>query len=120
MRTMPQSSHCSICPPSAAVRQSSIALITRRSTRPMWPASGGRHDLQPQPVEGAWRLRDDLARDLGIARRGREIVVAEQHLDDADVGAVLQKVGGKAVPQRVHRYPLAKARGLAGGPAGRI
>ena len=30
----------------------------------------------------------------------------QQHLDDADVGAALQKMGGKAVAQRVHRTRL--------------
>ena len=34
--------------------------------------------------------------------------MAEQHLDDADVGAALQQMGGEAVPQRVHRHPLVK------------
>jgi hypothetical protein len=32
--------------------------------------------------------------------------VPEQHLDDADVGVLFQQVGGKAMPQRVHRHPL--------------
>jgi hypothetical protein len=33
-RTRPQSAQASVCPPSAAVRHSSMALITRRSMRP--------------------------------------------------------------------------------------
>ena len=38
MRTSPHAVQRSTWPPSAAVRHSSMALITRRSTRPRWPA----------------------------------------------------------------------------------
>jgi len=33
---------------------------------------------------------DRMGRDLRVARRRRQIVVAEQNLDDPDVGSVLQ------------------------------
>ena len=79
--------------------------------------SGGRHDLQRQPVERALRTPDQAVRDARVARRARQVGVTQQHLDDADVGAVLQQVGGEAVPQRVHRHPLRKAGGDAGGAA---
>jgi hypothetical protein len=36
--------------------------------------------------------------------------VAEQRLDDANVGAALQQVGGKAVPQSMYGDALAEAR----------
>ncbi|MCY1306043.1 hypothetical protein D9M70_558760 [compost metagenome] len=36
----------------------------------------------------------------------------EQDLDDPDVGAVLQKMGGEAVPQRVRSDPLGDVGGL--------
>jgi hypothetical protein len=41
-------------------------------------------------------------------------------LDDANVGPALQKVGGKAVPQRVGGHTLADPRLLARGAAGRL
>ena len=41
------------------------------------------------------RLADRFGRNLGIARRARQAGVAEQHLDDADVGSVLQKMVAK-------------------------
>ena len=69
----------------------------------MAAASGRRrHHHQGQPVERAGGPRDGRAGDLGVAGGGREVAVAEQHLDDADVGAALQQVGGEAVPQGVH------------------
>ena len=80
--------------------------------------SGGRRDLQPQPVERARRPADRAGRDLGVARRGLQVAVAEQGLDDADVGAALQQMRGEAVPQRVHRHPLVQPGCGAGGAAG--
>ena len=44
---------------------------------------------------------DHLRRDGGVAGGGIDSGVAEQHLDDADIGAVLQQVSGEAVPQRL-------------------
>ena len=46
--------------------------------------------------------------------------MAEQHLDDADVGAVLQQMGGEAVPQRVDRHALVEPGGGARRAAGRM
>src|SRR3546814_6409144 len=69
------------------------------------PRSGGRYHLQAQPVEWALGPSDQPVRDLGVARRGRQVGVTEQDLDDPDVGAVLQQVRGEAVPERVHRRP---------------
>ena len=37
----------------------------------------------------------------------------EQDLDDPEVGAALQQVGGEAVPQGVNSHMLAQPRGLA-------
>ena len=59
--------------------------------------SGGRHDLQPETVERARRLADGPGRNPSIARRALQIGVTEQNLDDADVGPVLQQMGGEAV-----------------------
>ena len=52
--------------------------------------SAGRHDLQTKPVKRTWRVADGLGGDLGVARRAGQAGVAEQHLDDAHVGPVLQ------------------------------
>lgn len=64
--------------------------------------SARRYYLDVQPVEQARCAPDEAVRDLGIAPRRGQIVVAEQHLDNANVGAVLQQMRGEAVPER-HR-----------------
>ena len=46
--------------------------------------------------------------------------MAEQHLDDADIGAVLEQMRGEAVPERVDRHPLVDAGGGPRRAAGRI
>jgi hypothetical protein len=56
-----------------------------------------------------WRVADGLGGDLGVARGAGQAGVAEQHLDDAYVGPVLQQMRREAVPQRVDRYLLAQA-----------
>ena len=52
--------------------------------------------------------------------RGVELGMAEQHLDDADVGVLFQQVGGKAVPERVRRHSLLDPGGLGGGMDGTV
>jgi hypothetical protein len=69
--------------------------------------STGRHDLQDEPIERTDGSADHVVRHLGVAGGGREIVVPQQHLDDADISARFQQVGGEAVPQGVHSHPLA-------------
>ena len=46
-------------------------------------------------------LAQDLGGDLGIKRGGLKLLVAEQHLDHADIHLLFEQVGGEAVPQRV-------------------
>src|SRR5215207_11311954 len=53
--------------------------------------------------------------DAGVKRGGVELGVAEERLDHADIDALLEQVGGKAVPQRVRRHALVDPRGLGGG-----
>jgi hypothetical protein len=36
--------------------------------------------------------------------------VTEQHLDDADVDAAFQQMGGEAVPQHMHAHSLVEPR----------
>ncbi|MND06620.1 hypothetical protein D3C83_280980 [compost metagenome] len=46
--------------------------------------------------------------------------MAEQHLDDADVGILFEQVGGEAVPQCMRRDPLLDPSGVGGGMNGAI
>src|ERR1700693_2525087 len=108
-----QSSQRAAWPPSAAVRQLSIADITLSWPRLTCPAlalrhagpwrrkisatstagrdteggvSGGGSHLGEQQVERTGDLADRLDGDTSVERRGVELLVTEQHLDDADVG----------------------------------
>ena len=50
-----------------------------------------------QAIERAGGAGDDIGRNAGIDRRRRQPAMAEQHLDDADIGAGFEQVGGEAV-----------------------
>src|SRR3954447_6053772 len=63
----------------------------------------------PQEVERAGHLADRVDRDAGVKRRRVELLVSEQNLDDADIGLLLQEMGGKAVAQGVNADPLGDA-----------
>src|SRR5438132_5210258 len=54
-----------------------------------------------EPVERTGHTTDRGGGDAGVKRRGVELGVTEQHLDDADVGVLFQGMGGEAVPQRM-------------------
>src|SRR3954466_2045139 len=99
------------CPPRAAVRQRSIALITLIWPRLRWPAWAARQAApwrwkmsatssdgrltaavssvrprlvlrsKPDPVEGAHDSADGAGGDAGIERGGLELGMAEQDLD---------------------------------------
>lgn len=60
--------------------------------------SAGRNDLQSQPVKRTRGLADRFGGNLGVACRASQAGMAEQHLDDTNVGAVLEKMGRKTVP----------------------
>src|SRR5690606_22633866 len=47
-----------------------------------------------------------LARHVGIDLRGREVAMAEQQLDQPQVGAVVQEVGCEGMPETVGRQLL--------------
>src|SRR6516165_1863577 len=135
MRLWPQSSQRSTCPPSAAERHCSIADMTFSWPRLTWPAWEARQagprwrkmsatstvgrgnsralagHLQ-QNIERAGHLAERVDGDAGIESRRIELLVSEQNLDDADIGLLLQEVGGKAVTQRMN----ADALGDAGTP----
>src|SRR5246500_5163816 len=132
MRRWAQASQRSTCPPTAAVRQRSIADMTLSWPRLTWPAwearqagprwrkmsatsTAGRDNGRasaghlPQEVERARHLADRADRDAGVKRRRVEFLVSEQNLDDADVGLLLQKMRGKAVPQGMNADALGDA-----------
>src|SRR6266568_6312202 len=145
-----QSSQRATWPPRAAVRQFSIADITFSCSRLTWPALALRHagprsrkisatskagrdtsasasagrpdllELERDVLQRAHDLTDRLGGDAGIERRGVELGVTEQHLDDADIDVLLEQVGGKAVPQGVQRDALVDLRQLGCSMAGAI
>src|SRR5580704_18981751 len=116
MTSLAQSSQRATCPPSAAVRQLSIADITFNWPRLTWPAlarrhagpwprkmsatssdgrdtcraSGGRFggllELGRDAIERAHDLPDGLGGDAGIERRGVELGVPQQDLDHSNIG----------------------------------
>src|SRR5450755_2454995 len=124
-------------PPSAAVRQLSIADITLSWPRPTWPALARRHagpwprkmsatssdgrdtraasggwlsallELARNAIVWAHDLSDSLGGDAGVERRGVELGVPQHDLDPSDVGVLLQKMRRKAVTKRVRRHLLA-------------
>src|SRR5262249_1027338 len=63
-------------------------------------------------------LAERLEGDTGVERGRIELLVAEQHLDYADVRLLLEQVCGEAMPQRVQRDGLVDLghhrRGVAG------
>src|SRR6516225_9605504 len=149
MRACAQSSQRSTWPPSAEVRQLVIADITFNWARLAWPAltfrqaapwarktsapsrggramrpwSGGRRsarEIDAEPLERALDVADRADGDAGVERRRLELRVAEQHLDHANVDALLEQMGGEAVPQRVRRDALGDARQILGGGDGAI
>ncbi len=58
-------------------------------------------------MEAIVRFLDALLVDMRVDLRGRDVGVAEHFLDDAQVAAVVEEVGGKTVPQRVRGDDLA-------------
>src|ERR1700704_723674 len=142
-----QSSQRATCPPSAAVRQFSIADITFNWPRLTWPALARRHAgpwprkmsatsserrdkccasgwrlglRQRDAVERAHDLLDRLGGDARVERRGVELGVPEQDLDHPDIDVLLEQMGGEAVPQRMHGYRLTDPGHLGCGVTGTI
>src|SRR5215470_7006589 len=63
----------------------------------------------PQEVERAGHLADRADGDAGVKRRRVKFLVPEQNLDDANVGLLLQEMGGEAVSQRMNADTLGDA-----------
>src|SRR5438128_12668713 len=73
----------------------------RRATAWLHPGSWAPFGQRRKPVE---RAGDRSARGVGntrVKRRGVELGMAEEHLNDADVGVLFQQMRSKAVPQRM-------------------
>ena len=58
------------------------------------------------PMEPLMDVPQPLVGDVGVDLGGRHVLVAQQLLDAAEVGAVGQKVGGVGVAQGVGRHLL--------------
>jgi len=69
--------------------------------RRVFPAFLGLLARLRQQVERALDGRDRAGGDARVARRGVELVVTQECLDDADIDAALEQVGRKAVAKRV-------------------
>ena len=85
---------------------------TSSTGRDMADASGRRCFAHVQQLERGLDLADHVERDPGIARCGLDVTMAKQVLDHADVDALLQEMGGKAMPERVHRHRFVEASGI--------
>ena len=70
-------------------------------------------------IEGARRAGDQVRGDMCIARRRRQVGMAEQRLNDANVDASLQEMGGETVPQRMRGDGLVDP-GLLSRPAASV
>src|SRR5438552_7981930 len=140
MRVWAQSSQRSTWPPSAAVRQVSIADITRSWARLTCPtlslrqASPWRRKISAtssfgrlmtgelrwrwlgdlQSFKRAFDLSDRIGRDPSIASRGVNMPMPEQVLNHPNIDALLQEVGGKTVPQSMDRDRLIQPCGVSG------
>src|SRR5260370_24666777 len=62
-----------------------------------------------QNIERARHLAARADGDAGGKRRRIELLVSEQHLDDPDIGLLVQETGGKAVPQGMNTHALGNA-----------
>src|ERR1700686_3542119 len=72
--------------------------------------SGRRRVFHVQAFERALDLSDYIQRNPRIARRCRDLAMAEQILDHPDVDALLQQMGREAMSQRVHADRGGEAR----------
>ena len=66
-------------------------------------------DQSPDQELATDHLTQDLGGNMGIEGGRLELLVAEQHLDHADIHLLFEQVGGEAVPQRMHRDLLVDA-----------
>src|SRR5437867_2691333 len=70
--------------------------------------------VRTEPVQRTLHRLEVFAGDTRVADGRFDGAVTQQHLDDAEVGTSLQKMGGKTVAQSVRRHPLLDAGGVRG------
>src|SRR5215468_789247 len=131
MRACEHFSQRRTCPPSAAVRQLSIADITLSCSRLTWPALASRHagpcarkmsaswtagrdaasggrrgrlEGFDQMIERAYHLTQRIGRNPRVERRRVEFGMTKQNLNHTNINILLQQMGAKAVTQRVRAY----------------
>jgi hypothetical protein len=63
-------------------------------------------DRRLLPLQRAHDRPDSVGGDAGVERRRVDLRMSEENLDHSDIGVLLQKVGCKAMPQRMWRHPL--------------
>jgi len=68
---------------------------------------------QAEPVQRAHHFADRAGGHARVKRRRVELRMSKQHLNHTNIDILLQKVGGKAVPQRVQRNALADLGNMA-------
>jgi hypothetical protein len=91
---------------------------------PAWPWPIGQHlirsdtsvfDVQRlEGFEGAGCVADGFGGNVGIARRGAQLGVAQQNLDHPHIDVRFQQMRGKAMSQSVQRGRLGKPNHVLG------
>ena len=76
--------------------------------------------LQAETLQRAHDRADGVGGDVRIERRRFDLRMSEQNLNHSDVGVLLQKMGGKTVPQRVRRHALGDLRHIGCRMAGPV
>ena len=80
----------------------------------------GRSEPLHQPVDGIDGGLADLRRQMGVELRGARAGVTDVDLDQAQVHAVFQEMGGVGMPEGVHVRPFVDTALLAGADKGRL
>src|SRR6266851_3675352 len=108
--------------PRRSVAAEDIRDLQRR-TRHGRRGSAGRLtvlEVRSETLQWAHDLADRLGGNAGVERRGIELGVSKQDLDHTDIDVLLEQMRGKAVPQRMRRYPLVDPGHVGGRVAGAI
>ena len=85
--------------PAALRRRRLLGVLPR--TLAAWP---------PQATERALDLGDQPCRNAGVASRRLQLLVSEQRLNHANVGAALKQMGREAVAKRMQREGFTQPR----------
>src|SRR5437879_2412741 len=80
-----------------------------------WDAKRAFNSVRP-----VTRLTDQTGTDSGIMRRGLDVAVAQQRLNHANVGALLEQVRGEGVAQRVYGHSFGQSGAAGGFAAGQL